>query len=226
MSLVIGQRAQRSATITPEHVRAYAALTGDLQPPALRRSVRGRHQVRAVDRAGRNHHRAAPRARRHGSARTGHSLPQSGLEIHGPGIHRRYDHGGGRRRRCPPDEASDATDGQGDAADGRAGVGRRGLVLHGAAVKSCLRRITRPGVFHDRTFERHQPVGVERRAECLPGRPTQRSKLPGIASAVIAHQEMQSRQGAPDGRGGVHLPTGKQPGDFPTTRHHGDSADP
>ena len=87
-----------SLTLTRNTCAKFAEISGDSQSAALRRGVCRGHEVRPAGGAGRADHRAAARAGRDGYAGPGHGVPESELEVHGAGLHRRHDHrrsGGG-----------------------------------------------------------------------------------------------------------------------------------
>ena len=103
-----GQKASRTMTVTAEHVRAYAEMTGDYNPLHFDEAFVVAHEVRTTGRAGRADDRNPSRARGDGHARAGYGVPEPELEVHRAGLHRRHDHGGsnGPERACV--EAGDA----------------------------------------------------------------------------------------------------------------------
>jgi hypothetical protein len=130
MSIAVGQHASRSLTLTAEHVRKFAEISGDHNPlhfdaAFAARTKFGRLVVQGGLTTGLVHALVAMDMPGPGTV----FLSQK-LEVHSARLHRRHDHCGSRSHLCASFETGDPVTRADHATRRHDRVGRRGVVFY------------------------------------------------------------------------------------------------
>ena len=130
MGLTEGQIATRSITLTAEHVKAYAEITGDYNPLHFDEEFASNTRFGHLIVQGGPNDGPLARSCRDGYARARHGFSKPELEIYVACVYRRHHNRRGKGLESSSKQAGYAAWHHYYAADGRNGSGRRGVVLH------------------------------------------------------------------------------------------------